>query len=94
MRDFECRQGDVWKDLFQISLHIWWYEGLNIVEDLAVVPQGGIRGQVIAEKAFIFHCDKAIVRVTWVCPIGKLIGPEIMVPQIKISQQGLDIKTL
>ena len=63
----------------KILLHVWCYECCDVVQDLAVVPQGGILAHVIAKTAPISNCDEAFVRVTRVCSVGKLFGPEIMV---------------
>ena len=72
-RDILDRQGDVWEDLFQILFHVWWYEGLNIIEHLAVVPQSGILAHIVAKLAAMTYTNEALGWMTRVSSIWKLV---------------------
>ena len=73
--NFESRQGDVWKDFLQILLHLWRDEGLNILQDLAVVPQSGILAHIVAQTTTITHSYNSLWLITRACSNGLPINP-------------------
>ena len=69
----------MWEGRLQIFPQTWSYEGCHIVQDLAVVPQGGILSHVVAESPAAANGDEALVWATRVCSTEKHLNPKITI---------------